>query len=132
MPNDPKSGLTALLAIGKPKSDMPADEPDGDEAMPGMMDEEASENCIKLPPGFKAPDDATDGESFTTTVRGKIEDGQFHVEEIGGMSMDGKAAPMPGESDNPEAQADEPDPMAEEAATKRNDMMAAKKAFQRQ
>lgn len=125
---DKKKSLDLLLAVGKsgpkpePGMDEMAEEPAPDLAMAEPVppaEPMESENCITLPPGFKAPDGSEDGKPFTTTVRGKIMDGKFYPESIGDMPLDGVAAP-----------AEEPMPEEGSYAMKKADENAAKSAFQ--
>jgi hypothetical protein len=110
MASPKKSGLALVLAMGKPKSRNQEGQtsesisaPDQGEGMPPggeMMEDEMVEtsepdgdegyekdNCIALPPGFQPPDGVEMGQTFDTTVRGKITDKGFEVESIGDMSV---------------------------------------------
>ncbi len=148
-----KKSFDLMLAVGKngPKSknmsgvtDSSISAPDqsGDAMAPGggiddMVDEpmnpeppeggttNSEENCITLPPGFKAPDGSEDGKPFTTTVRGKIMDGKFYPESIGDMPLDGKQAAPPADEEMPEQDAG-----MNEYAQKKADEGAAKSVFQ--
>ncbi len=141
MPPPKKKSLDLLIAVGKggakPSGDMPSDDPmGGDEMMPpedgatsnaGADDMDGDENCIALPPGFKAPDGSEDGKPFTTTIRGKIMDGKFYAEAIGDMPLDGKGAEAPQAEEETDTSMDAP---ASDYAAKKADSMAAKAAFQ--
>lgn len=146
-----KSGLSIMLALGKkPTAGDPSDEADNPvddgadnaPAEPSATDEpedDSSAARIPLPKGFKPPQDATDGEPFTTTVRGKIVDGEFEVEAIGDMPLNGgESGESPDEeaAESPQEEATEDeDPMhaqmLKEYSKKKSADNAARNAFQR-
>ena len=114
-----KSGLTMMLAIGKPKSRNPdgvssgsTTSPDqGDGMAPGQsMDDETGEemggqgdsagdegeqgeDMLQLPPGFKPPASADGGGYFTTTIYGCImqtaNGPMLKVDKVGDMPLHG-------------------------------------------
>lgn len=145
-----KSGLALVLAMGKPKSrnqegqtgdSIASPDQGGDDMAPGgeMVEEEVMEtsepdgdegyekdNCIALPPGFKPPDGVEMGQTFDTTVRGKITDRGFEVESIGDMSVKPE--------EKPEVEEIEEEEISEEGKSimkRRGDEKAARDVFQK-
>jgi len=88
-------------------------------------EEQHGESLIALPAGFKAPAGVMEGESFATTVRGKIVGGEFQVEEIGDMPISGQAA-----AEQQAPPPEEESPEATEYNQRKQDETAARSAFQ--
>lgn len=143
-----KSGLSLMIAMGKPKSsdDEMAQSPEqtSDESTTDDSGEDG-EDMLDLPKGFKPPSSSADGGVFTTTIRGMIiqtpSGPKLKVAAVGDMPIRGDM-PDSDADETPEdstAPADEaPDQSQQPAldseygayAKRKKDQMAAQKAFQ--